>query len=449
MNMLLGSRRFEVTCDMLDVTSLSRPDERWTHTDSNGHEHYWTLDGVREAPYRYDARAELPTLELVEDEPWYDEDGEMIRPFHYECTTCRDHVRPGRKADEYRQMAPGLKRYTIDGETVSPETFKAEAMKAAGSGLVSNQPACLREHVGIAYAGALLPRPARKPLSRLRPLKERHVTVCIAAISDTSGMIVTASDRMVSYGFTSAETAMKVTRIHDPFWVTMLAGDDIGRAETVVRLVRANLKGYEKPSVVELLTALDDACTRAKNQVAEAAVLSPLGLDLKTFYDSGRDKLGDAIFTHLFSDIQTHSRLGIELLVLGYDEYSLPALLKYDDVSGWREVTRVGFAAIGSGSISAESSLSFHKYNTTCPTSDAVYRVTTAKFMSERADGVGIETFVMCLNPNGETCFLISGDVDAHIRNIWNEIGRPRLPKLDDVKAAIGPLVSKERFGKL
>src|SRR3954469_11739346 len=105
-----------------------------------------------------------------------------------------------------------------------------------------------------------------------RPVTRRHVhsprdwgigmTVCVAAICDggtgPSSAIVTASDRLLTWGsFSTSETAMKATRIA-PRWLTMIAGEDITLGvEDVIRHTRATLDVYEgeHPNILQVQAA--------------------------------------------------------------------------------------------------------------------------------------------------------------------------------------------------
>ncbi len=120
---------FYAHCDMLDVTSMSRPNTAWTHVDAEGHEHRWYMplneQQTPAAAYRYDpqVRYTLPTLVKVHDGWDYWEDGERTERWHYACKTCGEPVRPGYKADDYEQYIPGIKSYYVDGQLVRREEF--------------------------------------------------------------------------------------------------------------------------------------------------------------------------------------------------------------------------------------------------------------------------------------------------------------------------------------
>jgi hypothetical protein len=92
--------------DLIDVTSLNRPDEKWVFIDAAGHEHFWTFNGQR-GRYSPEAKAETPTLVCIEDVPASDEYPAVS---HYECKVCGEIVRPRTCPDQTRQYIRGLRR---------------------------------------------------------------------------------------------------------------------------------------------------------------------------------------------------------------------------------------------------------------------------------------------------------------------------------------------------
>lgn len=122
---------YEINVDMIDVTSIHRPDTGWRHTDSHGHLHQW-YDGDAPA-VRYDpsTKYSVPSIIWIKDGEYWDDDMEEMRPYgHNECSQCHDRLEPVYTADSFRQHVPGLKSYLIDGEPVSEEEFKRRATEA-------------------------------------------------------------------------------------------------------------------------------------------------------------------------------------------------------------------------------------------------------------------------------------------------------------------------------
>ena len=255
------------------------------------------------------------------------------------------------------------------------------------------------------------------------------MTVCVAAVCETSKTIVTASDRLVTWGHTSSESALKLALLQHPFWLTMIAGEDITiGVESVVAAVRDTLSAFEKPpSVSEVQAVLLGAWRDARNQVGAAAVLSPYGLDVPAFVKNGRQYFGESKFFELVIQLEKSSRLSCDLLVCGFDEHNKPSLLVCDDRNGCRNFTRGGYVAIGSGDAEALASMAFHEYDTLCDLNHAIYRVCAAKFMAEKALGVGKETMVLCLRNDGRKKWIFKRAIKP-IRALWEKQGRPRIP---------------------
>ncbi len=136
MMIVKDGRRFEIHRDLIDVTSLHRPDINWLFIDPAGHEHRWHFKTPDEwiIAYTYEPQQSygVPSVEKVVDSPGYSDDYTYIpEVFHHECRICRAHVHPGYIADDYKQFITGLIHYTVDGESVSEDEFIRQA-EAAG-----------------------------------------------------------------------------------------------------------------------------------------------------------------------------------------------------------------------------------------------------------------------------------------------------------------------------
>jgi hypothetical protein len=100
-----------VNQEWIDVTSeRESPDERWTFTDAQGHDH------------RYERG--YPTLDLVVDEShWCDghegiynhDPHEQIDQSHYECLVCREVIEPAMHPPYHQKHIPGMRSATLTG----------------------------------------------------------------------------------------------------------------------------------------------------------------------------------------------------------------------------------------------------------------------------------------------------------------------------------------------
>lgn len=128
---------FEAHCELMDVTSMHRPDTSWRFVDAQGHEHRWHVESsepnVTTAPavsYNPSAKYITPTLIWVKDgEEFWEDDDEPHEVGHLECKQCGQHVSPHHIADSTVQYIPGLRHYRINGVTVSEEEFKTKLPK--------------------------------------------------------------------------------------------------------------------------------------------------------------------------------------------------------------------------------------------------------------------------------------------------------------------------------
>lgn len=114
----------EVRQEWIDVTSeRSSPNEHWTFTDANGHEH------------RYDHG--YPTLEFVIDEShWCDgseglynhDPHEAVDVAHYECLICRELIVPKMDPPYTPKRIPGMRSATLTGLRSDGATVEAWLM---------------------------------------------------------------------------------------------------------------------------------------------------------------------------------------------------------------------------------------------------------------------------------------------------------------------------------
>lgn len=128
--MKAGDDVFESGCELMDVTSLSRPDPRWVHVDTHGHEHRWVnRAGVPATSYSPSESYDVPTLVRISDgvESFDDGDGyiDEIHVWHDECRLCGDRVDRGTTADTTTQYIPGMRWCRINGQGVTKQEFEA------------------------------------------------------------------------------------------------------------------------------------------------------------------------------------------------------------------------------------------------------------------------------------------------------------------------------------
>ena len=129
MTLTANGRTFRSERDMINVTSINRPDPSWRFTDANGHLHQWYVNGQPATEYRLIGTYTVPTVYWIVDVPATDEYPEMG---HHECILCNQRVRPGSCADAYEQFIPGMRYYYIDDMPVSEQEFRRQLTDATG-----------------------------------------------------------------------------------------------------------------------------------------------------------------------------------------------------------------------------------------------------------------------------------------------------------------------------
>lgn len=72
--------------ELVDVTSLNRPDLAWRYVDAQFHEHCWYESTQPALVYSVNRTYTLPTLVQIID---HEGDDDHPPEFHYECKACR------------------------------------------------------------------------------------------------------------------------------------------------------------------------------------------------------------------------------------------------------------------------------------------------------------------------------------------------------------------------
>jgi hypothetical protein len=86
-----------------------------------------------------------------------------------------------------------------------------------------------------------------------------------------------------------------------------------------------------------------------------------------------------------------------------------------------------GFYAVGSGCDAAYWMLTYFNQKTDCSISQTIFNVCAAKFMAEKIDGIGKDTFLY-VKRFGHGPFSCDGSLLQKIRDAWDGVGAPRVP---------------------
>ena len=251
------------------------------------------------------------------------------------------------------------------------------------------------------------------------------MTVCIAAMANYGTSIVIATDQMITTAITTADAvALKILGVH-PNWAVMYAGS-LDHVTPILTKVRTQL--FDKDVTYDdIETALTKAYHERLGIEETNVVLGRFGLTMDEFLATGLNTFGEANFAHLLAEIGQVS-LGPEalyFLVAGYDTRGVPHIFSVSPPGRVENHDVLGFWAIGTGQYSALGSLFFHSYNKNFLPAVALYHVCEAKFMAEKAAGVGQTSSVLLLEPEGRAEELLKL---KEIRDIWELEGKPRIP---------------------
>jgi len=131
-----GPHTFTIDTDLVEVTSLCRPDVGHSMTDPSGHTHRWcTPDGTPASSYTPSVTYTMPSLVWVKDgEAWYEDEDESHDVGHHECGICGAHVEPKYVADTDSQYVSGISHYRIDGMEVTLEEYTCRYAQAFQKG---------------------------------------------------------------------------------------------------------------------------------------------------------------------------------------------------------------------------------------------------------------------------------------------------------------------------
>ncbi len=206
----------------------------------------------------------------------------------------------------------------------------------------------------------------------------------------------------------------------------MIAGNDIAECVPVIERATRTLKG-QPGDFSGVRKAFARAYQEQLREVLEDSILSPLGMTISEFKKKGAKQLPQYDFSLLSQQIR-EADLQCEFLVYGFDEHKRPHLFVVENPGRVRVYDKPGFYAIGSGAPSAMAMLSYMGQAAEASSfEDTLYNVLAAKYISESADGVGKETFLV-ISEHNSIAYYAPTRFEASIREIWEKEGKPRMP---------------------
>ncbi len=262
------------------------------------------------------------------------------------------------------------------------------------------------------------------------------MTICIVAMSFMEGVIITVSDRSLSYNDhvpASDNAALKAFAVA-PKWGALFSGD-IGPVPEIIQDVRSQLYAKHGKVTVELVQeAFRKAWHKSATQRIVDRHLLRLGYKtLEEFNAHGLKNLGPEEFSRMNTKIEAFDP-GLQFLVYGFDEDPVERshIFVVDTPGGAHDdlITNCdiqGFGVIGSGFWAALGVLTSRSVGTLHDADEMAYALLEAKFAAESSSGVGRATTLMGISKTGRTAQLTPADIDA-IRAEWEYARKDWVP---------------------
>jgi ATP-dependent protease HslVU (ClpYQ) peptidase subunit len=265
-------------------------------------------------------------------------------------------------------------------------------------------------------------------------LKERLLTVCIAAASNDGRFVVTATDGQLTFGEITADV-MLGKRVWFDDWQCMYAGEpancqmifeEMHTVHSGQPLTRENIK-----------TVMLTAYRKRMSASLSASVLAPYDLSMDEFKKDGLNMFGEREFSRLSQLLEDHAyQYRDQLLIVGWGKTIHANMIYKIEPQRDRDYKFEGIAAIGSGEVTALSTMLLLGQSRQTLLVDTLYNVAAAKFSAEKSYdrdvGQNTSMFVQWKRTDDDDGLPGKWITDIHVdrlRALWEEHGRPRFPE--------------------
>lgn len=276
--------------------------------------------------------------------------------------------------------------------------------------------------------------PRQWGIREIVPHGRRAVTVCIAVgcdceIAGKKPKIIFVSDLLLSVGFTSSESTIKVRRLAKG-WTIMFAGRDVSHAPSVIHTAGIKLEGQDKTGAFQAATAIAESYQLVRRVQLENKFLGTYGMNMKEFLSQGRKIFPESHYLNLIYEMERYD-LGCQFLVAGFgsDEAKFPSFFTVSNPGEFSPLDDIGYGAIGSGDANAISYLARRNQDEYQSCERSLYTAIAAKHLAEKAEGVGKQTFVVVAECGNDTpCFLDEPSIEE-ISKMWRDEEQNIMPK--------------------
>jgi len=266
------------------------------------------------------------------------------------------------------------------------------------------------------------------------------MTLCIAAVCDDGPendpkIVLCADFQKQTEGIGECETEDKVGFVKHG-WPALIAGT-ITRANDLLNVYAAHFSNAQQD--INQYTLMDHLRAPAhlqKEKLVDEYLRQSYAFDRNYFYGDGAQHLPETFITKVAFDIE-RIKLDASLLICGFlDETNfadnsvsarpfLGLIDEYQSASSSQEYVRIEteFAAIGSGSYTALSTLYRRSQESTDSLSKTIYNIWEANRLSESVPGVGKEyVSIYVLHKDGKLDEF-NQDGYKHLRKLYKKYG--------------------------
>ncbi|MEZ2297258.1 hypothetical protein [Variovorax sp. RCC_210] len=249
------------------------------------------------------------------------------------------------------------------------------------------------------------------------------MTVCVAAICETSASVIGASDRMLTAGNVQFQPPVSKCYELTTSAVLMVAGEMTIQAEIVALMrdrINAMLSVEPPPEwmrISEIAAMYSQVHSELRARRAASEFLGPLGLTLETFI-SRQTEMSSQLVSSLATEMITKAFPRVEAIIAGVDRTGAHIYVADGATISCHDAA--GFAAIGNGWYHSNSHLMFSRHGKNAGFTKTLWLTFSAKKRAEVAPGVGEDTDMFAVRGLGQH-FEIGDHVLAQFDTVYRE----------------------------
>ncbi len=246
-------------------------------------------------------------------------------------------------------------------------------------------------------------------------------------------MIIT-TDGMLTAEVSADLATYKMQFLND--WLFVFAGT-LGNADLIMEEIRHEAATTsDKLSREKIQSTLRRAYKGRQSQWAADRNLAPYDIEMEEFKKNGLKIFGDKIFADLdYSIRQDVPNFNEQVIVTGWGKSDMAAMIYICNAEGGQSRSLDGFAAIGSGTNVATTTLMLLGCARHLPFEYALYAVAAAKFSAESCEGVGKTTAMVVTHkrksgddPKRAAFHIIQPSKIEELRTLWETYSKPKIP---------------------